>query len=166
MGAHGLPVWRNQDGVYWLYSGRDGTWGLGDDEDKDQGFTIAGCFLYSKSHKNRPPHQVTGAWTYWDERREAYLDDKRITVRCNGEGAEDNDGASDMITLLWFLLGALVLAAAGCGIGWYLCRHVELQAGCVVGWVCFVFTVLLFGCFVGLLGCLILGRLFGRCCRI
>eukprot|EP00746_Dinoflagellata_sp_MGD_P085342 gnl/MRDRNA2_/MRDRNA2_33787_c0_seq1.p1 gnl/MRDRNA2_/MRDRNA2_33787_c0~~gnl/MRDRNA2_/MRDRNA2_33787_c0_seq1.p1 ORF type:complete len:953 (+),score=145.64 gnl/MRDRNA2_/MRDRNA2_33787_c0_seq1:58-2859(+) len=80
---NGLPLWRKRDdegSIWWMYSGTEGTWCIGGADVKEKNFACSSGFIFSKSHKNKLPHETSGVWTRLDEEEEQWVVDGAISV--------------------------------------------------------------------------------------
>eukprot|EP00928_Gymnodinium_smaydae_P013456 TRINITY_DN14905_c0_g1_i3.p1 TRINITY_DN14905_c0_g1~~TRINITY_DN14905_c0_g1_i3.p1 ORF type:complete len:773 (+),score=123.96 TRINITY_DN14905_c0_g1_i3:158-2476(+) len=76
--VHGFPHWKHVEGDFWLFSGADGKWYVGDAEEKRQGFeSVTGLIASNYEHAGELPHDI-GAWQWLD--KSSWVDDPDVRV--------------------------------------------------------------------------------------
>lgn len=78
--ANGWPIWKMRGGDYWLYSCKDGCWGICAKDVRAKGFDCCAGFILSvETHRGQMPESV-GKWERWDEGHDRFLADPCIAV--------------------------------------------------------------------------------------
>lgn len=78
--ANGWPLWKMKGAEYWMYSCKDGCWGVGARDVRAKGFDCSAGFILSvEPHRGRMPQEVA-KWERWDEGRDQFLADPAISV--------------------------------------------------------------------------------------
>lgn len=64
---NGMPLWKNDSGDDYFFSGQDGKWYIGDEDEKLAHFQCSSGNISSKdSHKGTMPHEMpAGAWCFY-----------------------------------------------------------------------------------------------------
>jgi hypothetical protein len=77
---NGLPLWKQEDGDHFVFSGTGGRWFVGDDEEERLGFRCNAGVIVSRNENNgRMPHEIgIGAWQLFDG--DNWVDDRSIQV--------------------------------------------------------------------------------------
>eukprot|EP00929_Paragymnodinium_shiwhaense_P013428 TRINITY_DN121282_c0_g1_i1.p1 TRINITY_DN121282_c0_g1~~TRINITY_DN121282_c0_g1_i1.p1 ORF type:complete len:1831 (-),score=362.40 TRINITY_DN121282_c0_g1_i1:394-5886(-) len=84
--ANGCPVWKQQAGEHWLFSGQSGMWFIGDTLEAQQDFKVdSGVVKHKRRHQGENPERMpTGEWQRLQG--EEWIDDERILVTAEGPG--------------------------------------------------------------------------------
>jgi len=81
MRPNGQPVWRQQNGEHWLYSGTTARWCIGGQDVKDDAFArSAGWISQTVPHEGQMPDKVFAAWQRWDAGQNMFVKDDGIAV--------------------------------------------------------------------------------------
>lgn len=81
MKPNGQPVWRQQNGEHWLYSGTTSRWCIGGQDVKDDSFNrSAGWISQTVAHNGIMPDKVRAAWQRWDSTVNQFVVDDSISV--------------------------------------------------------------------------------------
>jgi len=81
--ANDLPVWRKQDGLFWLFSCVDGTWGISGDDVRQKGWTDEAAYAYSGPHVGEMPSKLGGTWTRFSPSQNSWVQDASIGAFSN-----------------------------------------------------------------------------------
>uniref|UniRef100_A0A7S4QDQ3 Uncharacterized protein n=1 Tax=Alexandrium monilatum TaxID=311494 RepID=A0A7S4QDQ3_9DINO len=77
--ANGHPIWRQEGGERWLYSGTTGRWCIGGKDVQEDNFQRNSGFIsQTAAHKGVMPDRMSGVWQRWAG--EAFVKDCRIAV--------------------------------------------------------------------------------------
>jgi hypothetical protein len=78
--ANGFPLWKQQGGEHFLFSGTGGRWFVGDDEEERLHFNCnAGVIVSQSQHKGQMPHKmIAGTWQHFDG--DKWINDRSIRV--------------------------------------------------------------------------------------
>eukprot|EP00929_Paragymnodinium_shiwhaense_P076658 TRINITY_DN39446_c0_g1_i4.p1 TRINITY_DN39446_c0_g1~~TRINITY_DN39446_c0_g1_i4.p1 ORF type:complete len:2236 (-),score=608.99 TRINITY_DN39446_c0_g1_i4:800-7507(-) len=73
---NGFPLWQRRDGRLWLFSGTDGHWLIGGEDEKQANFECStGLMRSQESHNGLLPHRVSQHdWMAWHEERQDWID--------------------------------------------------------------------------------------------
>jgi len=76
---NGQPLWRQERGQHWLYSGTSGKWCIGGEDVRERCFACAaGYICRAEPHCGAMPDEARGTWARWDGAR--FVHDPAIRV--------------------------------------------------------------------------------------
>jgi len=78
--ANGWPIWKMRGGDYWMYSCKDGCWGICAKDVRARGFDCCAGFIISvEAHCGAMPDTV-GRWERFDEGEGSFMPDNGVAV--------------------------------------------------------------------------------------
>lgn len=82
--ANDMPVWRQQGGRKWLYSGPNGKWCFGESERGEANFSKnSGAIFAAEGHNGRTP-EAEGGWLRYDDATKEHVEDDLISITASG----------------------------------------------------------------------------------
>lgn len=76
---NGFPVWKQVDGMHWIYSMRSGKWGIGGEQEDKESFNSDGAHVFCpKKHFGTMPHKMRSTWK---RNNPAWTSDSEIVVQ-------------------------------------------------------------------------------------
>lgn len=80
--ANGQPLWKQVEGIYWLYTGSNGMWIVGGGDAEALDFKCAKGMLFCRMlHGGEKPDKFSGSWSRLEG--EAFVEDSAIAVTRN-----------------------------------------------------------------------------------